>query len=789
MNVGIDRIIRIGGQSHSEALEGKNLRTVAKAEAKSKLEKFDLAQSYKALEEEEKTAKRLLSLLHGLQKQPKWIGVKAFLMEKHPLIHRQFSRMDAEGFETVGREPFDVWATERSPSIANRSESPVEPKEATRQALAQANDNVYSLTPHIRRYLVAHWAEEIRENAIDKFFESVRAADDVQKTMTNIHDEVDRRVIHTADVVGITTTGLAKRIATLQRIRSKVIICEEAGEVMEPHIISALLPSVEHFIQIGDHEQLRPQINNFDLSLESQQGHAYQLDRSQFEWLSVGTPGKPPFPLAQLNVQRRMRPEISTLIRETTYPNLEDHKSTKNLPDVAGMRNNVFWLDHDNMEHGAQSDMHKKSHNNLWEVNMVHALVRHILRQGVYSSTEIAVLTPYTGQLQKTRTRFRDDFEIVLSERDQETLKKEGFDVDNDSSDHIQMTDQANRGPRPLQKKMMSELLRVATVDNFQGEEAKVIIVALIRSNKERKIGFLRTKNPINVLLSRAQHGMFLVGNADTYSNQPTWAHIQGMLRAAGSLDTAFALWCPRHPTTDIRASQPEDFARLSPQGGCQLPCDRRLPRCGHRCQVRCHSESMHEIFSCPQPYRRLLTPCRHTCQKSTCGEDCGLCMIDVSGVQLRCGHSKDNVSCHLTQHADNISCDIVVPKEIPRYGHTIDVYCFRDVNSESFECPHPCNSILQYKYLCPGTCYNRVDGMGTLITRHMLCTKICGRRYGTCNHTCPKDCHEGRTCGLCVLKCKLSLSLRTLQPDSAVPLQRWKLWALFFFFHMVKAC
>lgn len=77
-------------------------------------------------------------------------------------------------------------------------------------------------------------------------------------------------------------------------------------------MISALLPNVEHFIQIGDHQQLRLQINDYGLSLESQQGTPYQLDRSQFERLSAGERGRPSFPLAQLNVQRRIRPEIST---------------------------------------------------------------------------------------------------------------------------------------------------------------------------------------------------------------------------------------------------------------------------------------------------------------------------------------------------------------------------------------------------------------------------------------------------------------------------------------------
>ena len=58
-------------------------------------------------------------------------------------------------------------------------------------------------------------------------------------------------------------------------------------------MISVLLPSLEHFIQIGDHEQLRPQMNNFKLSLESHQGSFYKLDRSQFERLCTIEKGRP----------------------------------------------------------------------------------------------------------------------------------------------------------------------------------------------------------------------------------------------------------------------------------------------------------------------------------------------------------------------------------------------------------------------------------------------------------------------------------------------------------------
>lgn len=48
--------------------------------------------------------------------------------------------------------------------------------------------------------------------------------------------------------------------------------------------------------------------------------------------------------------------------------------------------------------------------------------------------------------------------------------------------------------------------VRVTVVDNFQGEENDIILLSLVRSNEENKIGFLRTDNRICVALSRAKY-------------------------------------------------------------------------------------------------------------------------------------------------------------------------------------------------------------------------------------------------------------------------------------------
>ena len=59
------------------------------------------------------------------------------------------------------------------------------------------------------------------------------------------------------DVIGMTTTACAMNWSTLSQIGLKVVICEEAGEIMEAQSLCSLFPSVEHAISIGDPEQLR----------------------------------------------------------------------------------------------------------------------------------------------------------------------------------------------------------------------------------------------------------------------------------------------------------------------------------------------------------------------------------------------------------------------------------------------------------------------------------------------------------------------------------------------------
>ncbi|CAG8709257.1 11917_t:CDS:2, partial [Racocetra fulgida] len=145
-------------------------------------------------------------------------------------------------------------------------------------------------------------------------------------------------------ILGATTSGVAKYRSLILHVAPQVMLVEEAGEILEAHVISSLCPSMQHIILIGDHRQLRPHISTKILSMDSQIGKAFKLDRSLFERLI--NEGMVP---SQIIEQRRMRPEIADLIRPI-YPALMDAINTTKYPKVRGVKHDLFFFDHRNPE-------------------------------------------------------------------------------------------------------------------------------------------------------------------------------------------------------------------------------------------------------------------------------------------------------------------------------------------------------------------------------------------------------------------------------------------------------
>ncbi|CAI5949305.1 unnamed protein product [Closterium sp. NIES-64] len=436
-----------------------------------------------------------------------------------------------------------------------------------------------------RLKLLRHWLEELKATA--------NAAIEAE-----LMDIEDLQVLRKAQVVGMTTSGVAKMQRLITALGPRVIVVEEAAEVLEAHILTSLTPadSTRHphwynildafpcliFTHFGDHLQLRPKVEVYELSKDSQKG--FDLDVSLFERLALSKQ----IPIYTLATQRRMRPEIANLIRSTIYPQLTDHPSVQSYPDVRGMATNLHFWDHDSPEKGGDYLNESKSKTNEGEMDLVVGLATYLLQQG-YAGGEITILTPYVGQLLKLRQALSRVVNVKLGESDAEVVEEAeekaaargGGSRERDGrskGDSSHGSWSQSKGPGPGESHLvpstadLKDEVRLATVDNFQGEESTVIIISLVRNNGDGKIGFLKSPNRTNVLLSRAKHGMYIVGNASTMKADPKsvlWPKVLNILKSNDRIQKFIPLQCVNHPDTITHIENASDFKEKASEGGC----------------------------------------------------------------------------------------------------------------------------------------------------------------------------------------------------------------------------
>ncbi|RYP53103.1 hypothetical protein DL768_001880 [Monosporascus sp. mg162] len=506
-DLGVKGIIRIGSRSKSERLQSINLRLVAQREDRTKAEKHALWQNERALDDHVQDITDLLNQLRTCHSKR---ALEKYLADKHPEHHASLLGKDEDGFQKVFRR--------QNRGLQEWKEGGRHGASAPRPIGDLLKADLWTMTNTERVLLHDHWLQDIQSDLAASIVNEYQLYAERKGLRDKVLREVDLRCLGQADVVGVTTTGLARNTDLLRKLRCKVMLCEEAGEVLEAHTLTAFLPSVEHAILIGDHLQLKPQIQNYDLQSTNPRGAKYSLDVSLFERL-VNPPheNEPRLPFNTLETQRRMHPSIANLVRQTLYPALIDGDAVRDYPQVSGMKRRLFWLHHEHPEDGAsQLDPTTTSHSNKFEIEMIIALVQHLVRQGEYGPDDIAVITPYLGQLFRLRRRMDNLFEISVGDRDLEELE---LHAARESGDQTESDIPARA---PARKTTLLKSIRLATVDNFQGEEAKVIVISLVRSNDKANCGFLRTSNRINVLLSRARHGMYLIGNSKTYGHHQT---------------------------------------------------------------------------------------------------------------------------------------------------------------------------------------------------------------------------------------------------------------------------
>ena len=386
--------------------------------------------------------------------------------------------------------------------------------------------------------------------------------------------ERDYLFLKRANIIGLTTTGLSKYRPLIASLQPKIILIEEAAEVIEAPVTVANLESLEHLILVGDHQQLQGQCSVSDLENEP-----YYLNVSMFERL-VGNS----IPFKTLLHQRRMHPDFRQLL-SPLYPELKDHEDiVRREPLEFGMGKHCsYFFDHQWYE---DKDSQFSTLNDQ-EALFIAGVYKYLLKNKV-TPQEITVLTFYNGQRKRILKYLRAD---------------------------------------PLTSDVYHN---VKTVDSYQGEENEIVLLSLVRSNEYGRIGFLDIDNRVCVAISRAKRGFFLFGNAGLLQSQSElWHQVITIMEKQPPPDRVgmvFPITCRRHgKQTTIR--YPDDWKHND--GGCDEQCNETLD-CGHNCTLRCHPYD-HETVKCNVKCTKQL-PCGHICLNS-CSDSCICeCSVGMNG-------------------------------------------------------------------------------------------------------------------------------------------------------------
>jgi len=585
LDVGIKDIVRVGGRSKSERLEEYSLYNLAGGRStftKQQSRRFgQLKQMIEWAQEEATKLERRCSREIGREW---WPTVEPHLENEdrgsYRALHLDDSDLvDVHGYQHAGVNGTDYlwrkWLEGKGPAPFNdRKELPLWrlPKVERVQRKLEWQTEVYA---------------PLREQLRQEMKTIERAREEISQLQHQNHEEV----LRSRRVIGVTTTKAAMVKDLLDAVAPGIVLVEEAAEIMEAHVLTSISPACERLIMIGDHKQLRPKVEHYPLSVESGRGH--DLNCSLFERLADS------LPLATLTTQHRMHPEISAIAKLTTYPKLVDAPEVSRHPLVKGVPVRVAFVDHSHPEDspdGAAVGEENGSKTNKHEVGMVVATVKYLLQQG-YRHADLVVLTPYLGQLLLIQKALADaDLPVLVDDLDLNEARERldgiaDFDVG------------AARGDRG------SPAVRVATIDNYQGEEANVAVVSLVRgtiaaaatdqdyvrragaAQRTRvSIGFLKEPERVNVLFTRAKHGMFVFGNRATMemAGGDLWRTIYDHMERNQRVFKGLPVECLVHGTP-ARLATPGDFERSCPAGGCAKPCGNLLPRCGHPCDFRCH--------------------------------------------------------------------------------------------------------------------------------------------------------------------------------------------------------
>lgn len=352
--------------------------------------------------------------------------------------------------------------------------------ESAKQRLIEKLNSDYAVRPD----------ESLRARALAKLSRDML---DVLETDEVNYDEFFAR---SRQLITGTCVGIGQRHIGIRENQYDWVIIDEAARSIASELAIAMQAG-KRVLLVGDHQQLPPLYttphkralarrlgvssaeNDLDLLLQSDFARAFESEYGD----QVG---------ATLLTQYRMAPEIGSLVSSAFYDGKLGN-GNRSIPDIYSrlpnaLRSPVTWLDTSALGHRA----HHQDDKGVSIYNRCEAdLIVNLLKQ-------VATDMDFLYEIKTTVKEEEPAIGVICMYGEQKRLLRQKFK-------EVQWDDE------------FKSLVKIDTVDSYQGKENRIIILSLTRSDKRQSPGFLRAPNRINVALSRAMDRLLIVGSVQMW--------------------------------------------------------------------------------------------------------------------------------------------------------------------------------------------------------------------------------------------------------------------------------
>jgi hypothetical protein len=314
-------------------------------------------------------------------------------------------------------------------------------------------------------------------------------------------------------------------------LKFPLVVLDEAAQCTEPSLLTSLVVAgnaVEQLVLVGDSQQLPPTVTSTTKHIRDAIGIS-PMKRLE----SIGIQQQ------TLQIQYRMPPSLlehpskyfynglvessSSILEDTLLPPVGFDWPTPTIPLAF-------------VQVGGGETIHSMGgKSNTVEAQKVTQIVANLLLNGDVSYKDIAVLTPYSKQVQTIRTALEKQSMMMAQQTKSNTANITSIlfsDEEADNEDIIKETTNTITTTSTTATSSMSSSsslknlrnVKVGTIDSFQGQEVDIVLFSSVRSNGLGELGFLRDRRRLNVAITRSRRALIVVGDSTTLKSCKHWS-------------------------------------------------------------------------------------------------------------------------------------------------------------------------------------------------------------------------------------------------------------------------